>query len=94
MSKKPVAGLYMNIEKTIRSTNITVNGFCMNVTFDDSEGNTGDNNDTYKFTIDGWSQGVELFEHNGNKITFGIVGNVELEDFFHAMDVIRSTRKD
>lgn len=62
----------------------------LGIEFDDSEGNTGDNGDTYTFTIS--TPGGQPCLLNGEEVenfSFSIVGNVELQEFFASIDAIR-----
>jgi len=62
----------------------------LEVTFDDTNGNTGDNADTYTFMIS--TPGGQSCLLNGeavDRFSFSIVGNAELGEFFASIGVIR-----
>jgi len=78
-------------ERSKEHINIKVNGVFMDLSFSDYNGSTGNNSDTYEFILDSPSQDLEVGEESRlcKKLIFKIVGNVELMDFFNAINVIK-----
>ena len=72
--------------------NISNFGF-IDVAFDDSAGDTGNNGDTYTFTIAAEGQPCLLNGEQVEKFSFSIVGNFELNEFFEAIRLIEIVKR-
>lgn len=62
----------------------------LDIEFDDSQGNTSNNSDTYVFTLT--TPGGQSCMINGKEVetfSFSIVGNIEMGEFFDAIMAIR-----
>lgn len=71
-------------------------GFC-NVIFDERNGNTGDNADLYRFIVEFPCQQAKLHclgysEDYCRQFVLEIIGNIELDEFLHAMQQIYKQR--
>ena len=65
----------------------------LDIEFDNDEGNTGDNSDSYNFTIETHSQHCTVNGVEMPKFTFTIIGNIELNEFFNAIQALDKLRK-
>lgn len=68
--------------------NIKIYGLCTDVTFDNNDGCTNNNSDSYKITLKSKSQRIEVNGVEQEEIELTIVGNMELNDFLGAMKII------